>query len=217
MPTPRFPIVYRFPVETLAPYVGIPSETVAWCAEHGIGTIDELRRALRRHGRLKRSELPGTHRAELLRLFDPPGLPMEWPLHPDADHRAHQQVAHLSCGLGARLRKIWFNANDRWLGFLYVVHFEEYFTQYKGIGPGYLPRVLAWRDNMRSRHQRPEQVLTAEALQGRIFGIDNASCQHPANNQPSSFSGFKLRIDLELEGNDPRLLEKFLAIMSLPK
>ncbi len=178
LPKPRFSIVDQFPVETLAPFVGVSAETLRWCTDNLIDSVSELRRAMRRHGLAQRSNCSAELRTEFLRLLDPPGIPADWPLHPESVWRARQQTAHVKGGAGGRIDHALFEAKDRWEGLLYLIHFEEDLLQYKGIGPTLLPGVLAWRDDMRIRHPKPEKVLTSEVLKGRDFGV--ASTWRPA-------------------------------------
>ncbi len=166
LPTPRYPIVNEFPVATLAPYVGTSAEALAWCAANRVESIADLRRNMRPQGRAKQSNCPEVFRAEFERLLDPPGIPADWPLHPYARQRILQQLAH-DIPLYSLIRHAVSSAEDPWAAFLFLIHFEEDFRFHKGIGPTKLPLVLAWRDEMRKRHERPAEVMGREVLEGK--------------------------------------------------
>lgn len=163
---PRYPLVRKFPVTTLAPYVGLSSEALAWCAGNRVHTVAEAMRTLRPQGRSKLIKCPIPLRGELKRLIDPPGIPADWPLHPDTDRRFEQQLVHVP-SIASAIRSATWEAKDRWLGMLYLIYCEEDFMQYTGIGRTKLPMVLAWRDDMRKRHERPSGILKADVLTGR--------------------------------------------------
>lgn len=167
---PRYPIVRAFPVETLAPYVGLSANALAWCADNWITTVADALRAMRPQGRSKVIKCPPHLQLELLRLIDPPGIPADWPLHPDAVRRIDQQFAHAP-GVWGLIRRLIFDVKDRWSALLYLVHVEEDFLQYKGIGPTKLPAVLVWRDEMRKRHARPTEELKQDVLKGRDWNL----------------------------------------------
>ena len=218
-PPLRYPIANKFPVATLAPYVGTSAAAVKWCAANRVDTIGELRRAMRPYGKFKRIKCPAGLHAEFERLLDPPGIPAAWPPHPNEDHRVEQHLVH-AAGLYGVLRRAIFDAKNRWEGMLYLIHFEDDFLQYKGIGPGLLPAVLAWREYLRGRFPRPVAVLTPEVLKGREFGPvrQNGS---PASAGPSTYmppstrttSTVKLIVEFDLA--DPHLVEKVRAIRSI--
>lgn len=166
LPKPRYPIVNAFPVATLAPYVGTSAEALAWCAANKVETIEHLRRKMRPRGPAKQSSYPVAFRAEFELLLDPPGIPADWPLHPDVDARVLQQFAHA----GLATRSLWDamrDSKDPWSALLYLIHFEDDFQKYRGMGATRLPMVLAWRDEMRTRLERPARVLGREVLAGR--------------------------------------------------
>lgn len=169
LPKPRYPIVNAFPVATLAPYVGISAEALAWCGANKVETIEDLRRKMRPQGKAKQSKCPEVFRTEFERLLDPPGIPADWPLHPDVDERVLQQLAHEQ-SMNSLIGYVTWRSKDPWAALLYLIHFEEDFSRYKGIGPTKLQLVLAWRDDMRKRLERPTEVLGREVLDGREWG-----------------------------------------------
>ena len=215
LPKPRFELVNEFPVATLAPFVELSAEALAWCVSNAAITVGDLRSRLRRPGRFKCSEAV---RSEFLRLLDPPGTPLEWPLHPDPQYRAKQHLEHLTGGLRGRIYDIVYNTKDPWNALVYVIHFEEDFIQYKGIGPGKLPAVLAWRDAMRVQVPRPNEGLTSATLNGRHTYHDRLEQPLPGvalpNRSPSP-SGSSLTLTIQLDLADPLLVEKFKAIQAI--
>ena len=173
LPKPRYPIVNAFPVATLAPYVGTSAEALAWCGANKVETIEDLRRKMRPQGNAKQSKCPEAFRAEFERLLDPPGIPADWPLHPDVDERVLQQLAHEQ-SMNSLIGYVTWRSKDPWAALLYLIHFEEDFMQYKGVGPTKLPLVLAWRDEMRKRHERPAEALGREVLKRKEWNYPRA-------------------------------------------
>lgn len=214
---PRYAIVLKFPVATLAPYVGLSAEALAWCNANRVRTVADVKRSMRPQGRSRLVKCPMEFREEFERLADPPGIPAAWPLHPEDYYRLEQQFAHDNSGYSV-IRNVVLHAVDQWKALLYLVHFEEDFGQYKGVGPVVLPKVLAWRDLMRQYHAKPEKPLTADALKGRerIY----TQPMQPAIPQPwhsptwspsSSFISFSFQLDLA----DPLLIEKLQAVKAI--
>jgi hypothetical protein len=215
---PRYEVVLKFPVATLAPYVRLGTETLAWCAEHFIVTVFDLRKALLRKGRTSKVKYTKAQRTEFLRLFDPKGIPADWPQHPEPGVRVEQQVAHEKNISGVIRNAVW-SAHDPWKAFLYLIHFEEDFMKYKGVGPGRMPAFMAWRSDMQRRYPRPEQPLTADCLEGRAFG-KGSDYGMPAGgleqvHMPASGSPFTIRFSFDLDGNDPDVIKKYVAIKAI--
>lgn len=168
LPKPRYAIANEFPVDVLGPYVGMSEAALEWCRTNHVGTVKALRRAMRPGRLVQLTNCPPDMVAEFLRLLDPPGIPADWPLHPDSGRRVDQQLAHVP-GLYNLIRWVIGDAKDHWAAMLYLFYFEEDFKRYKGIGSTKLSMVLAWRDEMRKRHAAPAEVLGRDVLKGRAW------------------------------------------------
>lgn len=215
---PRYEVVLKFPIATLAPYVGLSTVTLAWCADHSIATVKDLRKTLLRKGRASRVKYSEALRTEFLRLFEPKGIPADWPLHHDRGVRVEQQVAHVK-NISSVIRNAVWSAYDPWQAFLYLIHFEEDFLKYKGIGMGRMPAFMAWRSDMQRRHPRPEEPLTAACLEGRAFGnapgFDIRTVGLEQMHPSAAGSPFTIRFSFELDGNDPDVIKKYEAIRAI--
>lgn len=216
---PRYPIVRKFPLATLAPYVGLSTEALEWCAGKRVETVADVLRTMRPQGKGKVIKCPPALRGEFERLADPPGIPAAWPLHPVERYRIEQQLVHITGLLGVVRRAI-YQADDQWSAFLYFIHFEEDFMQYKGIGPVVLPKVLAWRDEMRQRHAKPKEPLTVAVLKRS----ERRYVQHPqaipvfsrtSRAESIGHPGSTLSLIIHLDPADPLLLQKFKAIKAI--
>ena len=217
LPKPRYPIVRKFPVETLAPYVGLSAVTLEWCAANRVDTVADVLRTLRPQGRTNVIKCPPALRAEFERLMDPPGIPAAWPLHPTDYYRLEQQFAHDHGGYSV-VRYAVLHAADEWNAVLYLIHYEEDFMQHKGVGPIVLPKVLAWRDVMRQYHAKPEKPLTADALKGRERSYTQPMQRKvpPPRHTPTWVpSGSYIAVNFQLDLADPLLIEKFKAVKAI--
>jgi len=101
-----------------------------------------------------------------------------------------------------------------------LVHYEEDFMQYRGFGPLLLARLLAWREEMRARHAKPAEVLTAEVLKSRYYDAPLGLALAPRVAQhlpiPSiERASFTVRFNIEIHGDDPLLIEKVEAVKRL--
>ncbi len=219
LPRPRYPIVRKFPIATLAPYVGLSTEALGWCAGNRVDTIADVLRTMRPQGKGKVIKCPPTLRGEFERLIDPLGIPADWPLHPNEFVRIEQQFAHTT-GVYGIIRWAMAQAGDSWSALQYLIHFEDDFLRHKRIGPVVLPKVLAWRDEMRQRHAKPEQPLTADVLTG---GIQYALPRQQPSAQagpadlasPRGPSRSQLSLTLHLDLTDPQLVEKLKAVKAI--
>jgi len=215
---PRYPIVRKFPVTTLAPYVGLSTAALEWCAGKRVVTVADVLRTMRPQGKGRVIKCPPDLRDELERLANPPGIPADWPLHPEEYHRIQQQLAHAT-ELYGMIRGAMGMAENRWTALLYLIHFEEDFIQHKGIGPIGLPKVLAWRDEMRQRHARPKEPLTAAVLKRS----ERPYVQHPqpipvvsrSGRTEFGHPGSPLSLIIHLDPADPLLVQKFKAIKAI--
>lgn len=216
---PRYPIVRKFPVATLAPYVGLSTEALEWCAGNWVVTVADVLRTLRPQGKGKVIKCPPALRDEFERLADPPGIPAAWPLHPEVDDRIEQQFAHTPRVYGI-IRWAIYQADDKWTALQYLIHFEEDFMQYNRVGPVVLPQVLAWRDEMRQHHAKPMEPLTAAALKGS----ERSYAQHPQSipvvsrtgrTESIGHPGSPLTLIIHLDPADPLLVQKFKAIKAI--
>lgn len=217
--TIRYPLVLKFPVATLAPYVGLSTEALAWCNANRVNTVADARRTMRPQGRAKVVKCPPAFREEFERLADPPGIPAAWPLHPEEYHRIEQQFAHAPEVYGM-IRRAMCGADDMWKALLYLIHFEEDFMRHKGIGPIGLPKLLAWRDEMRQRHTKPKEPLTAAVLKRS----EQSYVQHPqsipvvsrtSRTESIGHPGSSLSLIIHLDPADPLLVQKFKAIKAI--
>lgn len=216
---PRYQIVREFPVTTLAPYVGLSNEALEWCADNCVSTVADALRTMRSQGRYKVIKCPPTLQNELKRLINPPGIPADWPLHPDLSTRIIQQFAHTKWVEGY-IRRAISDARDPWAALMYLVHFEEDLLQYKGVASAKLPLFLAWRDDMRKRHPKPKEVLAADCLKDENPRTTPHPVWPPIEQKPrlqpaQARSRGNLTITVQLDLDDPLLEQKFLAIKAI--
>ncbi|MBK9274707.1 MAG: hypothetical protein IPM49_09230 [Flavobacteriales bacterium] len=178
-----------------------------------------MMRTMRPQGKGKVIKCPPAFRGEFERLINPLGIPADWPLHPKEFVRIEQQFAHTTAVYGI-IRWAMAQAIDSWSALQYLIHFEDDFLRHKRIGPVVLPKVLAWRDEMRQRHPKPAQPLSADVLTGRV------QCAFP-RQQPSAQAGpadpasprgplrSQLSLTFQLDLADPQLVEKLKAVKAI--
>ena len=204
MKPPRYPVVLDFTIADMAPYVGASPEAVKFCESLFIRDVQHLRRRVRY---LDRWGCTDQWRTELMRLLDPPGIPADWPPHPDPGIRVRQQVAHLPGSVRHKAWRALPDADDPWKAFLFLVHFKTDLQSCRGIGAAGVPEIEAWRTEMRARHPKPEQPLSENDLQRTPRAAAQPYCPQ-TGRMPA-----RLQIIIDLDASDPFVVDKVDRIM----
>lgn len=160
-----------YTISQLADHVGLSEEALAVCDGLGLRTVAQVRRLARQSQALQeRSGCSAAIAAEVLRLLAPPGRPIDWPAPTDALDRVAQQIAHLPSraqnGIALWLTQNKVGQGDPWDRFLWCVHSATDLHWVRGVGPGTLTVIEAWRSEMRARYPMVGAEQLAAAAQG---------------------------------------------------
>lgn len=146
-------VITRYTIAELAHHTGASEQLLAWCAEHGLRTMVQLRRAMASAGegglRAHLGCTPDVER-ELIALLDPPGLPIDWPPLLKPADRIRQHYAHLDTRHRNILDSWIFQYTPPEAALHYLVHGSYDFRRERGVGSLAMDALTEWRAHMRT-------------------------------------------------------------------
>lgn len=96
---------------------------------------------------------------ELLALFSPPGIPIQWPPLSKQEDRIRQHYAHLDARCRSVLDTWIFSFKDPEVALHYLVHSREDFRRMRNVGPQALTVLTEWRTLMQSFVPRRDPLV----------------------------------------------------------
>ncbi|MEO8067590.1 MAG: hypothetical protein ABI599_07860 [Flavobacteriales bacterium] len=166
-------ILDRYSVAELVVYQPLSEQALACCAEHGVRTMVQLRKAAQAEGGLRaRFQCSTAEEEELMSLLAPPGIPAQWPALTDAKERIQQHYAHLSVRCRTALNGWVFEHTNPALALQYLVHSDLPFDHIRSVGAIALAELLPWRAQLRTIVPVAAVPITRKMLQSRQpFGL----------------------------------------------
>jgi hypothetical protein len=144
-------VVARYTIADLVQHVGASEQLLVCCAEHRLRTMAQLRKAAASDGGLRAALgcSPEVER-ELMALFSPPGIPIQWPPLAKREDRIRQHYAHLDTRCRNILDSWIFNFTEPEVALHYLVHSREPFERTRNVGKLSLGVLTEWRKHMRT-------------------------------------------------------------------
>lgn len=161
-------ILDRYSIAGFAAYKPIGELALACCAEHGVQSMAQLRKASRMRGGLReRLQCATAVEEELMALLAPPGIPAQWPPMADARERIQQHYAHLSKRCRSALNHWIFQYTNPALALQYLVHSNMPLDRLRSVGASVITELQAWRAQLRTLLPAPSVQIERGLLQHR--------------------------------------------------